>query len=137
MEMADALLEALGGNTEAAAAALQHLPVGIARFARDGSLSAYNSELVRLLGAPPSTAAAFELHAIAPSSSEAQRPVELALAGTAVHNAELEWCRPDGGARWLRLTAIPLPADGGALVLVSDLSESRGLDALRQQALGV
>jgi signal transduction histidine kinase len=135
---ANALLEALGGSTEAAAAALQHLPVGIARFARDGALRAHNAELARLLGAPPATAAAVELHAIAPAApGEPQRPVERALAGTAVRDAELEWHRPDGGTRWVRLTAIPLPADGGALLLLSDLSEARGLDAIRQQALGV
>jgi signal transduction histidine kinase len=116
---------------------VDQLPAGVGCYDAGGALFAWNVELERLLGGLPRQAgeARFRVHG-APDTGGCITPVEKALAGESTADADLEVARPDGTGRWVRVSALPL-AGHGAVLLVLDVGEVRGLDALRDQILGV
>jgi PAS domain S-box-containing protein len=142
--LSDEMAARLGGSPELAKLILERLPAGVGYFDAGGALCAWNPELERLLGTLPRQAgqARFRPRGGADGGKEVT-PVERALAGEAVCDADLEVARPDGTGRWVKVSALPLPGGGppaasaGAVMVVLDVGEARGLDALRDQILAV
>jgi PAS domain S-box-containing protein len=134
--------EFLGARPELVRVMGALVPGGLAWFDAAGTLVGHNQQLERIVGALPARASDWQLRPMAPRSADGARaahPLERALAGTAVEAEDVELVRADGSSRWLRLTALPLPegAGAGALAVVVDVGEHHGLDAVRQQVLGV
>jgi signal transduction histidine kinase len=107
------LPEATGKLLEAtpdlARSILSELPAGVGYYDAQGALTAWNPELERVLGRLPRRAseARFRLHGTADNGVNLT-PVEKALAGEAIREAELEVAQPDGTGRWVKVTALPL-----------------------------
>ena len=94
-----------------------HLPVGMYRTAADGRILLANPALARLIGAAgPESARAFNAADLYADPADRDRFRETILRDGAVRGFEVEWRRPDGGARHVRLDArVALDADGRPL----------------------
>jgi signal transduction histidine kinase len=124
----------LASRPELLAGLCEALPGGAAWFDASGALRAHNAEFARIAGAIPAGVKDCRLSPLPGRGSP--EPVERALAGARIDGEEFECGRADGTACWVRLSVTPL-RDAGALVSVVDVAEAHGLDAVRQQVLGV
>jgi phosphoserine phosphatase RsbU/P len=122
---------------------VESLPGGIGYFDGDGSLLAHNDEFARIVGVVGQHATDYTFRSIAGDTPEDREPspIERALAGAAVRSEDFELSRPDGTAAWVRVSATPMKTTNGGktgvLVVALDVGETRGLDSIRQQVLGV
>jgi PAS domain S-box-containing protein len=105
----DATGKLLEATPEVARLILGELPAGVGYYDAQGTLTAWNPALERVLGQLPRRAgeARFRLHGAADNGANLT-PVERALAGEAMREAELEVAQPDGTGRWVKVTALPL-----------------------------
>jgi hypothetical protein len=139
----DDLAALLADAPETARSILEQLPAGLGRFAPDGTLVAHNAELARLLGAVPRRASEIRFRVpgareqVSEDGGSGPSPVQRALAGETVCGEDLEVLQPGGTARWVKLSAFPLPGNGGVLALLLDVAEIASLSPVRDQVMGV
>jgi signal transduction histidine kinase len=122
---------------------LEHMPAGLGYFAADGTLLGHNAELTRLLGGLPRRAAEIRFRVpgapenVPENGAAGSTPVTRALAGETVRGEDLEVLQPGGTARWVKLSAFPVPANGGAVAVLLDVGEIASLGHVRDQIMGV
>jgi PAS domain S-box-containing protein len=134
-------VSSVGWDPELVHTLFEQLPVGVALFERSGTVRSHNPEWERIFGEAPWRAREYRFRPVDGPVDDQDSPIDQAMAGATIRGQEYECSLGDGGVRCLRLTAVPLPEksglDGGALVMVADVSERRSLETVRQQALGV
>jgi signal transduction histidine kinase len=101
---------------------LHSMEEGVLLFDPNGHRVFANGALRRHLGAIPET-----VDGLLPL--ELQRAAKEAAATRAIVRTEADTGAP---ARWLRTSAIPVDDEGSVLVVVSDITEARRLDAVRR-----
>jgi len=121
LEHADVDAQEAGTEARVQTLVLSSLPDGVVLFDPDGA-TAFASDAVRgLIGGPPRTRAELVPLGI-------REAADHAASGAAV-DLVVETGTP---TRWLRATATPAGRDGGVLLVIRDVTESRRLDAIRR-----
>ena len=122
---ADELVERLRGvedQRRSMELVLSSMREGVLLVEPNGRVSFANPSIDGLLGSAPSS-----VDALFPLGL--RDAVRAAIADRTPHAAEVETAGPD---RWLRGDAIPVDEGGSVLLVVSDVTEARRLDAVRR-----
>ena len=101
---------------------LESMPDGVLLFDGRGRTAFANEALVEHLGVRPES-----LTQVFPA--RLQETIRVAAEGRRPSAAEVETGSP---TRWLRVTATPSGRDGSVLVLITDITHARQLDAIRR-----
>ncbi|MEO7725678.1 MAG: PAS domain S-box protein [Burkholderiales bacterium] len=124
--------EALRSSEERLASVLEHLPVGVGLFDRDGQMALTNASMRRFIGEFVPSLDLQRRHrwrACAPDGSQlefSQWPGQRALRGeTVLPGVEFCFTEDDGRETWTTIAATPLRETGGAVVMVEDIDQRK------------
>jgi diguanylate cyclase (GGDEF)-like protein/PAS domain S-box-containing protein len=124
--------QSLRESEERLRAIFEGAPAGISIVDREGRMAAANPALASMLGRAGSEMEGVRVAALVHPAERAEHARvfrELAEGSRAAWRGERRFVRPDGSEVWGRVTASPLPGDGGepwrAVAMIEDVTERR------------